>query len=116
MRTFTFRAVPYHVSVTVYSDARAFEAVTGHAPGDCPGMCSWFDDAEGSHRVCIYLNLETAEGQDLAHECAHAALAISRHAGFDPMGNGEEPFCYLLGYLFDTIQTRIHHAAPKRNG
>jgi len=37
----------------------------------------------------------------LAHELGHAALDILQVAGIDAHSGNGEPFCYLLGHLFD---------------
>lgn len=78
-------------------------------------------DTTGSFAGIIRVEYHSVNPMIVAHECAHAALHITRlhdwskddHGGevhLDDMQSQEEPFCHLLGDLVATAQTMVAEA------
>ena len=99
---------PYVREVWIARDKREFEATYRRLTGgqvykiqsNSAGQCHFLAPKKGPGVYLVWADAPWA----LAHELSHVCLDLFDYIGSHPGGCNGEPFCYLLGHLFEAAK------------
>lgn len=99
----------YGETVKLFSDRKEFTKACEKVPEaertaveECRGMVQPITASDGS--IIYLVGVFDKDPITLVHECAHVAIFIAEHIGWDINVDTSEPFCYLLEELVKRSQ------------
>lgn len=69
------------------------------------GKASYFENENG--QAIFLIGIFKPDMGTLVHECGHVALFVCERVGINPFSSNGEPYCYLLGAIFDMFSKII---------
>lgn len=112
-----FEVPLYGGSVYCFKTREHFEEATKYLDVDLQhegkaGTCAYLESDKDSSLYLI--GVFDGELGTLVHELAHIAIMIVQRAGFNSEKGNGEPYCYLLGYLFEILEEWVKSEPPKQ--